>query len=95
LREISVNNAINDLVSKINPSQFQAKFGAGVEQLQTLIEAKTVTIAKLMEIVPADTIDPTSSLYNTTMYLMAVVLLIALLANAFMHPVDEKHYMKT
>ncbi len=95
LREISVNNAIDDLVSKIDPSQFQAKFGAGVEQLQTLIDAKTVTIAKLMEIVPPDTIDPTPSLYNTTMYLMAVVLFIALLANAFMHPVDAKHYMKT
>jgi MFS family permease len=95
LREISVKNAINDLVSKIDPSQFQAKFGAGIDQLQTLIEAKTVTIAKLMEIVPAGTIDPTPSLYNTTMYLMAVVLFIALLANAFMHPVDAKHYMKT
>jgi len=95
LREISVKNAIDDLVSKIDPSQFQAKFGAGIEQLQTLIDAKTVTIAKLMEIVPAGTIDPTPNLYNTTMYLMAVVLFIALLANAFMHPVDEKHYMKT
>jgi len=95
LREISVKNAIDDLVSKIDPSQFQAKFGAGIEQLQTLIDAKTVTIAKLMEIVPAGTIDPTPNLYNTTMYLMAVVLFIALLANAFMHPVDEKYYMKT
>ena len=94
LREISVKNAIDDLVSKIDPSQFQAKFGAGIEQLQTLIDAKTVTIAKLMEIVPAGTIDPTPNLYNTTMYLMAVVLFIALLANAFLHPVDAKHYMK-
>ena len=94
LREISVKNAIDDLVSKIDPSQFQAKFGAGVEQLQILIDANTVTIAKLMEIVPVGTIDPTPNLYNTTMYLMAVVLFIALLANAFMHPVDAKHYMK-
>ena len=95
LREISVKNAIDDLVSKIDPSAFQAKFGAGVEQLQILIDANTVTIAKLMEIVPVGTIDPTPNLYNTTMYLMAVVLFIALLANAFMHPVDAKHYMKT
>jgi MFS family permease len=94
LREISVKDAIDDLVSKIDPSQFQAKFGAGVDQLQILIDAKTVTIAKLMEIVPADTIDPTPNLYNTTMYLMAVVLFIALLANAFMHPVDAKHHIK-
>ena len=94
LREISVNKAINNLVSKIDPAAFQAKFGAGVDQLQSLVDAKTVTIAKLMEIAPAGTIDPTPSLYNTTMYLMAVVLLIALVANAFMHPVSERHHMK-
>ena len=46
-----------------------------------------------MEIAPAGTIDPTSSLYNTAMYLMAILLLIALIANALMHPVDEKHHM--
>ena len=94
LREISVKKAINDLVSKIDPAQFREKFGAGTDHLQTLVEAKTVTIAKLMEIAPAGTIDPTPNLYNTTMYLMAVMLFIALLANAFMHPVDAKHHMK-
>ena len=94
LREISVNKAINNLVSKIDPAAFQAKFGANVDQLNVLVEAKTVTIAKLMEIAPAGTIDPTPSLYNTTMYLMAVVLMIALVANAFMKPVSVKHHMK-
>lgn len=94
LREISVNKAINNLVSKIDPAVFQAKFGAGVDQLNVLVQAKTVTIAKLMEIAPAGTIDPTPSLYNTTMYLMAVVLMIALVANAFMHPVSVKHHME-
>ena len=94
LREISVNKAINDLVSKINPADFQAKFGAGVEQLEQLVQAKTVTIAKLMEIAPAGTVDPTSSLYNSTMYLMAGILFIALIANAMMSPVHEKYQMK-
>jgi len=95
LREISVNKAINDLVSKIDPVVFREKFGAGMEQLEQLVQAKTVTIAKLMEIVPSGTIDPTSNLYNTTMYLMAVFLFIALIANAFMRPVSAEHHMKT
>jgi len=95
LREISVSKAIDDLMTKIDPAQFKAQFGAGIDQLETLIEAKTVTIAKLMEIAPPGTIDPTPNLYNTTMYLMAVLLFIALLANAFMHPVDAKHHMKS
>lgn len=94
LREISVKNAINDLITKISPAEFQATFGAGVEQLDQLVAAKTVTISKLMEIAPVGTVDPTSSLYNTTMYLMAVILFVALIANATMRPVNPKHHMK-
>ena len=94
LREISVNNAINDLVEKINPVTFQEKFGANIDQLEELVSAKTVTINKLMEIAPYGTVDPTSGLYNTTMYLMAVVLFVALIMNATMRPVDPKHHMK-
>jgi len=94
LREISVKNAIADLVEKIDPLAFQNKFGASMDNIEQLITAKTVTIAKLMEIAPVGTIDPTSGLYNTTMYLMAVILLIALVANARMSPVNSKHYMK-
>ena len=70
------------------------KFGAPVEQLEQLVYAKTVTIAKLMEIVPAGTIDPTPSLYNTTMYAMAGLLVIAFFANLFMKPVDKSHHFK-
>jgi len=94
LREISVKNAINDLVSKIDPTAFQTAFGAGIDQLDQLVSAKTVTISKLMEIAPVGTVDPTASLYNTTMYLMAVILFVALIANATMRPVNSKHHMK-
>ena len=54
---------------------------------------KTVTIAKLMEIAPTGTTDPTSGLYNQTMYLMAFLLFVALIANGLMKPVDPKHHM--
>ena len=47
-----------------------------------------------MEIAPAGTVDPTSSLYNTTMYLMAAILFVTLVMNATMRPVDAKHHMK-
>ncbi len=93
LREISVKDAINDLVEKIDPAAFQSKFGAGIDQLEQLVTANTVTISKLMDIAPPGTIDPTSGLYNTTMYLMAVILFVALITNALMRPVSAKHYM--
>lgn len=95
LRESSIANAIRDLVTRIDLQVFQATFGAGVDQLDMLIEQRTVTIAKLMEIAPTGTVDPTSSVYNTTMYLMALLLAIALISNAFMRPVDPHHHMKT
>jgi hypothetical protein len=48
-----------------------------------------------MEIAPAGTVDPTSSLYNTTMYAMAALLAIALIANKLVGPIHEKHHMET
>ena len=93
LRENAVTRAIDDLVGKIDPAAFAEAFGAGVDQLPALVQAKTVTIASLMDIVPAGTVDPTTNLYNSTMYLMALLLAIALVSNAFMRPVHPKHHM--
>ena len=93
LRESATVNAIKDLVAHIDPLVFKSTFGAGVEQLNTLMETKTVTIAKLMEISPTGTLDPTPSLYNQTMYLMAALLVIAFIANFFMRPVHPSHHM--
>lgn len=94
LRNLSKDNAINDLVAKIDPAAFADKFGAPVEKLNELLQAKTVTISKLMEISPSGTIDPTSSLYNTTMYAMAGLLVTGLIANALIREVDSKHHVQ-
>ncbi len=93
LRDSASASAIKELAGVVDPATFRDTFGAGIDQLQALVDQNTVTIAKLMEIAPAGTIDPTSSLYNTTMYLMAALLAIALLSNALMRPVDAKHHM--
>ena len=94
LREHAVTQAITDLVATIEPARFAATFGAPSEQLAQLVAAKTVTITKLMEIAPPGTIDPTPGLYSQTMYLMAVLLFVALIANLTMRPVDPKHHMR-
>ncbi|MEM9027619.1 MAG: OFA family MFS transporter [Pseudomonadota bacterium] len=94
LRELSKTTAIDDLVAKIDPATFAEKFGAPVSQLQSLVDANTVTIAKLMEIAPAGTVDPTATLYNTTMYAMAALLVIAFFANLMVRPVGERHHVE-
>jgi MFS family permease len=93
LRARSIDSALRDLAARVDPERFRATFGAGLDQLDTLIAQQTVTIAKLMEIAPPGTVDPTPSLYNLTMYLMAALLAVALIANALMRPVDAKHRM--
>ncbi|ETA50051.1 OFA family MFS transporter [Ponticoccus alexandrii] len=92
LRQMSVTRAIEDLAGKVDPATFAETFGAPLTQLEQLVAAKTVTIARLMEIAPDGTIDPTPSLYNTTMYCMAALLVVAFFANLFMRPVKEHHH---
>ena len=89
LRESSLRTALRDLAQRADPQQFTQQFGAPVAQLERLIEQKTVTIAKLMEIAPTGTPDPSSGLYNLTMYLMASLLVIALAANLAVRPLSS------
>lgn len=93
LRARAVERGIEELAAKVDPARFEASFGAGVDQLPALIEAKTVTLAKLVAIAPPGTEDPTASVYNSTMFLMAGLLLLALVANALVKPVDPSHHM--
>ena len=93
LRQHSLRGAIHDVAATVDSVEFAATFGAEVEQLDLLIEKKTVTLAKLLEIAPPGTLDPTPSLYNSTMYLMAFLLLLALVSNALMKPVHPRHHL--
>ena len=93
LRERAIERAIVDLSQKVDAGAFVERFGAPVEQLDLLVENKTVTIASLLEVVPSGTTDPTSGLYNSTMVLMAGLLAVALVANALMRPVHTRHHL--
>lgn len=93
-RERAVAKAIEGLAAAVDPPRFAAEFGAPLSKLDELVAAKTVTIAKLMELAPPGTSDPTATLYNDTMYLMAALLGVALVANALVKPVATKHHMK-
>ncbi|EEA95854.1 OFA family MFS transporter [Pseudovibrio sp. JE062] len=93
LRERSVNAKIYELAEKVDPTVFLQTFGEGKEKLAELIAAKSISVSRLMEVAPEGTIDPTPSLYNTTMYVMAGLLVAALISNLLMKPVDPKYHM--
>ena len=94
LRQSAVTSAIEDLAGQVNPAEFEQRFGAPIAQLDQLVATQTVNIARLMEIAPAGTVDPTSGVYNSTMFLMAALLAVGLVSNALMKPVKGSHYLK-
>ncbi len=94
LRQASVEDSIRSLAAKVEDTAFVQAFGAGKDQIESLMAAKTVSVSKLMEIVPEGTIDPTPGLYNTTMYAMAALLVIAFFANLAIKPVASHHHIK-
>jgi hypothetical protein len=93
LRERAARQAIGQLASSVAPKAFEGKFGAPLAELPALIKSNTVTISRLMEIVPSGTPDPSTTLYNSTMHLMAGLLMIALVANLLVSPVHDRHHL--
>jgi len=94
LRKLAETDAITDLLSKVDPVAFSAKFGVDVDQAQSLIEAKTLTISKLMTIMPPGTVDPSPFLYNNTMYTMAGLVGTASMLHFLVRPVHTKYFEK-
>ena len=92
LRDRSLRAALADVATKVDPTLFEKTFGASLVELPALIAKKTVTLPKLMALAPAGTVDPSSTLYSSTMLTMAGLLVIALVANWLVRPVDPKHH---
>ena len=89
------NISIIDLLAKVDPVKFQETFGTDMSQVQTLIEAKTLTISKLMTIMPPGTIDPSPFIYNNTMYTMAGLVSVGAALHLMVKPVDGKYFEKS
>jgi len=71
---------------QITPEKFQAVFGAPMEKASELVAAKTLTINKLLALCPPGTIDPTPHLYDTTMYTLSGMMVVAFLAHGLVKP---------
>jgi hypothetical protein len=89
LRDRSNSKAIDELVQMTPSARFEEAFGAPATELATLKATNTVTIARLMELVPPGTPDPTPMLYNDTCYVVCGLLGVSAAANAFIRPVPR------
>ncbi|CAM9966413.1 unnamed protein product [Scytosiphon promiscuus] len=94
LRSMSETTAMNDLLSKVDPVRFQETFSTRLEDAQMLIDAKALTIGKVMDIAPAGTVDPSPYIYDTTLYTMAGLMGVAALAHSTIKPMNPKYFEK-
>jgi len=100
LRSYSYDNAMQDLLHTVeahDASALDRSFGVSIsdeEAIQKLVDAKTLTIEKLIELAPAGTVDPTPFLYDTTCYLAAALMSVAALSNLAIRPLDLSKELK-
>jgi len=103
LRSRSYDNALHDLLRTIEShgdasiDAFEGSFGISIsdgDSIERLVEAKTLTIEKLLELAPAGTVDPTPFLYDTTCYVAAGLMSVAALSNLAIRSLDLKEEMK-
>ena len=98
MRSRSVDGAIENLLATVqDKSAFETAFGCSLddtESIQTLIDAKTITIGRLMEVVPVGTVDPTPFLYDSTCYVAAGLMGVSFLSNMAIQPLDYRRLAK-
>lgn len=88
LRSLSEQTAVQELLRNVDPSRFQDRFSVPISECQPLIDAKTVTISKLLSLAPAGTADPTPFIYDSTMYTMAGLVGVAALSHNLIKPIN-------
>ncbi|KAL7551857.1 hypothetical protein ACHAWF_015065 [Thalassiosira exigua] len=96
LRSYSYDNALQDLLLTVkahDASAIERSFGVSSSDeaaIQKLVEAKTLTLEKLMELAPPGTVDPTPFLYDSTCFVAAGLMSVAALSNLAIRPLDLK-----
>jgi len=85
-------SAISRLLEQVDPTRFEASFGVPPSGAQSLIEAKTVTVSKLMALMPVGTPDPTPFLYDSTMHAMGGLVLVSAVMHNLIRPVDPEMF---
>ena len=95
LRSVEEAKSIEEILRNVDPVLFMSTFnGADISEAAMLVENKTVSLAKLVSILPAHMSDPTPFLYNSTMYSMAALAACSALLHASVKPVDRKYFEK-
>eukprot|EP00049_Salpingoeca_infusionum_P011325 m.195798 g.195798 ORF g.195798 m.195798 type:complete len:648 (+) comp14899_c1_seq5:2470-4413(+) len=93
LRYRSEVSAIRDLTSQVDANVFSATFGSTKAEVDTLIANNSISIQRLMDVLPDSVQDPTPFLYNDALYAASALLVVAAASNILTRPVNPKHWM--
>jgi hypothetical protein len=93
-RQEAITESIHDLASKVSDETFLRLFAVGKDQIDLLIAQKSITIARLLEVLPPGTPDPTIYVYDKTMYVMAGLQALAFFSNLMVTPVPSSLHIK-
>jgi len=95
LRRRSEIAAIKNLANEIDPSLFKMRFGLDQSSLPELIQTNVVDIPILMNMIPEGKVkDPTATIYNSTMYVMAFFLICGFAINFTIRPISSDAWVK-
>jgi hypothetical protein len=108
LRQKEEAAGVRDLLTVVDPELFLQTFGAGyrhrkldlcksacrVEAAPVLLQGGSLTLSRLAALVPPEIMaDPSPFLYDSSMYTMAGLALVAAGLNAAIRPVAAKHFV--
>jgi MFS family permease len=78
------------LLEKVSPGKFQKAFGVPMEEAAALYQNKELTISNLLALCPPGTIDPAPHIYDSTMYTLGGMMVMASLTHALVQPLPVK-----
>lgn len=94
LRQVEEDRALHKLLEVVDPNLFKETFGAGIESASLLLQGGSLTLSRLASLVPSSTLtDPSPFLYDSTMYTMGGLAILATLLHAGIRPVQRRHFV--
>lgn len=92
LRSIEEAKSIEEILRSLDPEVFKSVIGEDISSASALLENKSLTLSKLVSMLPPDAIDPSPFLYDSSMYTMAGLAACSALLHYSVKPVHRKYF---
>ena len=92
LRSVEEAKSIETILRSVDPAVFKSVIGEDISSATVLLENKSLTLSKLVSMLPQDVVDPSPFLYDSTMYTMAGLAACSALLHYSVKPVHRKSF---